>query len=103
MYISYIFIPLGPGVKKNYELPYAIELTDLLPTATRVLGLKQSPWWRGRVIEEAFNTEAMYPVSKQGCHNTSGSSSVVLEKNISIIIILVILGSGRFQYRNQYY
>ena len=84
-------------MKKNYELPYAIELTDLLPTATRVLGLKQSPWWRGRVIEEAFNTEAMYPASKQGCHSTSGSTYIVLENSTSIIIILVILGSIGFQ------
>ena len=78
-------------MKINYELPYAIELTDLLPTATRVLGLKPSPWWRGRVIEEAFNTEVMYPVSKRGCHNTSGSHSIVLDNSISIIIIILVL------------
>ncbi len=77
-------------MKKNYELQFTVELTDLLPTATRVLGLKQSPWWRGRVIEEAFYTEAMYPASKQGCERTSGSSSSRAgSQMLSIVMVLI--------------
>ena len=34
-------------------------MIDLVPTATRVLGLKPSPWWNGRFISEAFPDASM--------------------------------------------
>ena len=79
----------GPGVKENYEFKATVELTDMLPTATRVLGLKQSPWWRGKVMEEAFDTEALYPESE--CEQTSGASHTSVKIKINFVILFVLI------------
>ena len=78
-------------MKENYEFKATVELTDMLPTATRVLGLKQSPWWRGRVMEEAFNTEAMYPASQNECDKTSAAPHISTDMKIYFITTIVIV------------
>ena len=44
----------GAGIKKNYELKYAVRNFDVGPTAAYALGLKRNPWWSGKVMYEAF-------------------------------------------------
>ena len=54
---SDIVIPLfvrGPGFRKNEEFRHEVRNWDLAPTALEVLGVKQSPWWKGKVLSEAF-------------------------------------------------
>ncbi len=79
-------------MKENYEFKATVELTDMLPTATRVLGLKQSPWWRGKVMEEAFETEALYPESE--CEKqTSGASHPSVKIRINFVILFVLIST----------
>ncbi len=96
MHTDYNHPFLGPGVKENYEFKAVVELTDMLPTATRVLGLKQSPWWRGRVMEEAFDTEAMYPASKVGCDSTSRATHISAKPRIYFITSIVLVSLINF-------
>ncbi len=51
---TFTLLLTGPGVKVNYEIPVIVGNMDIVPTALRVLGLKPSPWWRGKVMNEVF-------------------------------------------------
>ena len=54
---SDLVVPLfvrGPGFKKNEEFKNEVRNWDMAPTALEVLGIRQSPWWKGEVLTEAF-------------------------------------------------
>ena len=55
---SDVIIPLylrGPGIKQGYQFETVVRNYDIVPTVAHVLGVKQNPWWSGRVLSEAFN------------------------------------------------
>ena len=57
-----IAIPLllkGPGIKQNYTIEGEPSILDIAPTVIRMLGLKPSPWWRGKLLEEALTQELL--------------------------------------------
>ena len=57
---SDIMVPMfvrGPGVKVNHQFEWEVENKDMVPTAFFAMGLKQSKWWRGRPMDEAFEED----------------------------------------------
>ena len=44
----------GPGVRRGYDLPCAVNIIDTAPTVAYLLGLPQPEVWEGRVVTEAF-------------------------------------------------
>jgi len=48
------WIIYGPNIKQNYELNSLVHNIDTMPTIFKALGLESSPFWRGKIIKEAF-------------------------------------------------
>ena len=52
-----MFIPMilrGPGIHKNHTFMFDVANQDVTPTVAYALGVKQSNWWTGKVMWEAF-------------------------------------------------
>jgi predicted AlkP superfamily pyrophosphatase or phosphodiesterase len=46
----------GPGIRRGVEFRHEVSNVDYVPTAMEMLGLKPSPWWKGHVLWEAFES-----------------------------------------------
>jgi len=54
---SDIIVPVfirGPGIRRGTEFRHEVRNIDFPPTALESLGLRQSKWWKGDVMWEAF-------------------------------------------------
>ncbi len=48
---------MGPGIKKDFQIPSTIEHVDQYPTIMQLLSLPPAPHVEGKVIEEIFAIE----------------------------------------------
>lgn len=54
-----LLIPLftrGPGIRENHQFEHAVRNQDIVTTAVHQMGFKLSPWWKGQVMKEAFES-----------------------------------------------